>query len=407
MKQILFLASLFASLFAVLIFFILNTEEVNSDRGKETLKQVQGDKKYSVLKIGLTLGITGKYSEISDQQMKGLRLWQIDVNKKGGILGKKIEVIIYDDKSEVDVSKRLYEHLIMKDKVDFILGPYSSTITEAVAPIAEKYRYPMLVSGASADSLWEKGYKYLFGIYSPASRYAVGFLEMLVLEDIDGIAIVGADDSFSENIASGTMRWAEMLGLRVVSVERFKKGTERLDHIVRKIMESGANVLIVCGHLEESINMRLALDRTGWRPKAYFASVGPAVDAFYEQLKGKADLTFSASQWEPSDVNPDSIAFYNSFKDTYGIKPSYHAAVAYAAGQILEIAIKKANSVEKEKIRNTLALIDTVTILGRYKVNSKGLQIRHQNLIIQWQNGKRKILWPYSLKNAEPIFLKK
>ena len=253
------------------------------------------------IRIGLTLGLTGKYSEMSDMQMKGFRLWESDVNREGGLLGRKVQVIIYDDKSDPQTAKFLYEDLILSNKVDLVLGPYSSGITEAILPVTEKYGYPVLASGASADSLWQKGYKYVFGIYAPASSYAVGFLELLLKNDLQNIAIVYADDSFSKDIASGTKKWAERFGLNVVLYEGFKKGAENLDDIAKKAKASKAQGLIVCGHFNESVNMRLSLKRINWYPRAYFASVGPAMAEFHGKLKYDANYVFSSSQWEHSE----------------------------------------------------------------------------------------------------------
>ncbi|MFN3396374.1 MAG: ABC transporter substrate-binding protein [Thermodesulfovibrionales bacterium] len=118
------------------------------------------------LRIGLTLGLTGKYAEMSEMQKKGFELWVSEVNKKGGLLGREIKLIIYDDKSDPTVAKGLYEAMIDNEGVDLIFAPYSSEITEAVAPIAERHGYPMIVSGASADRIWQRGYRYIFGLYT-------------------------------------------------------------------------------------------------------------------------------------------------------------------------------------------------------------------------------------------------
>lgn len=356
------------------------------------------------IKIGLTLGLTGKYAVMSDMQMKGIRLWEQDVNERGGLLGREVKLIIYDDKSDPMIAKALYEHLILMDKVDLVLGPYSSEITEAVLLVTEKHGYPVLTAGASADSLWQKGYKYAFGIYAPASKYAVGFFEMLAINDYRNIAIVHADDAFSKDIASGAKKWAERFGLKVVLIEGFKKGTKDLRHIAKKAKDSEADALIVCGHLDESINIRLSLKNIGWQPRVYYASVGPAMQDFHDKLGRDADYTFSSSQWEPHAMFPNSKEFTNSFIEKYKKIPSYHAATAYAAGQILEAAVKKAVSLDKERIRLILSAMDAVTIIGRYGVNRTGMQIKHFNLITQWQNGKKEIVWPEELRTAKPIF---
>jgi len=358
------------------------------------------------VKIGLTLGLTGKYSEMSDMQMKGFRLWERDVNSRGGILGRKVTLVIYDDKSDPQTAKSLYEHLIVKEKVDLLFGPYSSEITEAIPPVTEKYGYPVLASGASADRLWQKGYKYIFGVFTPASRYSVGFLELLVVNNLNDIAIVYADDSFSRDIAEGTKKWAERLGLKVVLFEGFKKGTENLDGFARRARESRAQVLIVCGHFDEAVNMRLSLKRIGWYPRAYYASVGPTMQAFYDRLKADADYTFSSSQWEHHGglLPPGCHAFHGAFIKTYKEEPSYHAAEAYAAGQIMEEAIKKAGSLDRDRLMDILSTLDTMTITGRYGVDRTGMQVKHFNLIIQCQNGKKEVVWPEKLRTAKAVF---
>jgi branched-chain amino acid transport system substrate-binding protein len=359
-----------------------------------------------LIKIGVSLGLTGKYSEMSDMQMKGFRLWESDVNKRGGLLGKKVQIIIYDDKSDPRTAKSLYEHLILNDKVDLVFGPYSSEITEAVLPITEKHGYPLLATGASADRLWQMGYKYIFGISAPASKYVVGFLELLVKNDLQDVAIVYADDSFSLDIANGTKKWAERFGLKIVLFEGFKKSTENLDFIALKAKASKAQVLIVCGHFNESINMRKSLKKINWQPRAYFASVGPAMPEFQTNLKSDANYVFSSSQWEHHEETtiPGCKEFYHAYIHAYNETPSYHAARAYTSGQILEAAIKNAQSIERNKLRSVLLSLDTITVIGRYGVDKKGMQAKHFNVIVQWQNEEKKIVWPEGLKTANPVF---
>lgn len=359
------------------------------------------------IKIGLSLGLTGKYSEMADMQYKGFLFWQDEVNKKGGILGRKIKLIVHDDRSEPEEAKRIYEILIKKEEVDLLLAPYSSEITEAVALVIEKYDYPIIASGASSDRLWKKGYKNLFGLYSPGSNYTSGFLELLLLNDIKRIAIIHADDAFSLELASGTRKWAERLGLEIVLDEGFHKGSDIPEEIMKKVKSLKPEAIIMSGHFEEALNMLKKLKKYSWYPRAYFASVGPALEKFYKIAKRDAEGVFSASQWEPDNGIPGSLEFYNSFKKRFKKKPSYHAATAYAAGMLLEEAIKRTGSIDKKGIREVLSMMDIFTIIGRYKVDSSGRQIKHLNLIIQWQDGQKKIVWPEEMAKAKPIFRRK
>lgn len=361
-----------------------------------------------IVRIGMSLALSGKYAEMGIMQEKGFRLWEKDVNARGGLLGKRVSLVIRDDRSDPASAKAIYTSLIDRERVDLVFAPYSSELTEAIQPIAEKHGYPLLISGASSDSLWGKGYRNSFGVYTPANRYASGFLELLVMNGIGEVAVVAVDDAFSKSLFEGTKTWAKRFGLELVFLDVVRKGTKDLEPVARKARDSGASVLIVCGHFEESVAMRLALKRIGWQPRAYFASVGPVMQAFHDRLKGDANLVFSSSQWEshPGLKLPGARDFTAAFTSSYGESPSYHAATAYAAGQILEAAVRKARSLDREKIRNMLATMDTSTIIGRYGVDATGMQVRHFPLIVQWQSGKREIVWPKEVSTAAPIFPK-
>lgn len=356
--------------------------------------------------IGVSLGMTGKYAVMGTMQKKGYGLWVGDVNAKGGILGKTVRMSIHDDQSDPGKAKDIYRKMIEKDRVDLVFGPYSSGVTEAILPVVEKHRYPVLMSGASADRLWEKGYKYAFGVYTPASKYAVGFLQMLVKNKVRTTAIISADDAFSVSLSDNTRRWAKRFHLEVLLFERFEKGREDLTGIVGKVRDSGAQALIVCGHLAESVTVAKSLKKTGFYPRAYYASVGPATKEFRDILGNDAEFAFSSSQWEEKVGRhfPQGQEFVDAFNDLYKEGPSYHAATAYASGMILEAALNKIGSVDRKRLRDTLAVMDTMTVIGRYGVDKSGRQMRHFPLIVQWQAGEKKVVWPEKLREAEPIF---
>jgi branched-chain amino acid transport system substrate-binding protein len=356
------------------------------------------------IKIGLSLGLTGQYAEMASMQNKSFRLWEKDVNSKGGILGRKVNFIIHDDKSDPETAKMLYEQMITKDKIDLLFAPYSTDLTEAILPITEKYGYPIIPTGASADSLWQKGYRNIFGLYTVAGRYAVGFLEMLVRNKLDSIAIVYTHDGFSQSIAEGTRHWAEKFGLTIHFMDGYKQGTKDFSSSVKKAEASKTNAVILCAHFDEAVDMRTTMKKAGWYPKAYYASIAPALPKYREKLGADADYTFSTVQWEPHRKFPGSEKFRNDFYKTYGIIPSYQAANAYAAGQILEKAIKKTETLNRKAIREVLSTMNAISIIGMYGVDKTGRQTRHSPLIIQWQKGKKEIVWPEDFRTAKPIF---
>jgi len=357
------------------------------------------------LRIGVSLGLTGRYENITRLQRHAFQLWARDVNRRGGILGRAVEIVIRDDQSDPALAKRIYHDFIARTQVDFVFGPYSSDITAAVAPIAEEHGYPMLSAGAASDELWNRGYRHLFGIIPAAGRYTVGFLAVLAEARIAQAAVVYVDDVYGASLAEGAEKWAKEYGIRIASVQKIAKDAAELDAVARAARQSGAQALILAGHFDESVNMRRALARIGWTPQAYYAAVGPGLAAYYEKLGAEAEGTFSASHWEAREdlPLPGSAEFLREFVRAYGEKPSYQAALAYAAGQVLERAIEKAGRIDRAAVRDALAELDTNVLVGRYVVDRRGLLAKRVPMVIQWQRGKREIVWPPELRTAKPI----
>jgi branched-chain amino acid transport system substrate-binding protein len=356
------------------------------------------------IKIGVSLGLTGQFAEMSNELQKGFELWAQNVNHANGVLARPVRVIVKDDQSDPARAASIYRELITRDDVDFLFAPYSSLITEAVLPIAEKNDMPLLIAGAAADRLWAKGYRNAIGIYTPASKFTVGFLELLVLNDLDGITVVYADDPFSVDLAVSARKWARRFGLKVIDFERFKKGTQDLEPLALKTKENRSQVLMVCGHMNEAIHMSMALERIGWRPKAFYASVGPALQGFYERSGPEAEAVFGTSLWEPRANYPGAQKFNQQFIEKFDSVPGYHAGLAYAAGQVLAKAVAEAGSIDKEKVRKALYKLDVMTIIGRFGVDKDGKQVRQHTFIIQWQNGQKELVWPDQIKTADPKF---
>lgn len=360
------------------------------------------------VKIGLSLGLTGRYALMADMQQKAYRLWQRQINQRGGLLGREVDIIIKNDQSKKNLAPTLYEELITQDKVDFIIGPYSSSVTFAVSKIAEKYKYPMLAAGAASDKIWQQGFSNIFGMWTPASRYTLGFLKMLLIMEEDDLAIISPDDNFSKSVGLGARDWAKRLGLNIRFYHVFKKGKVDYQALAKEARQSGAKILMMTGHFNESVEMRRALTAIKWQPRAYLATVGPTLPKYLSELGAEeAEKTFAVSIWEQArdKGGNGSQTFAKDFEATYMISPSYHAATAFAAGQILEAAIKHANSFDRNKVREALFNLDTYSLIGRYAVDRTGVQVKRFPLTIQWRNGKKEIVWPEALRSTLPVFI--
>jgi branched-chain amino acid transport system substrate-binding protein len=182
------------------------------------------------------------------------------------------------------------------------------------------------------------------------------------------------------------------------------KGTDLADAAARA-RDSGAEALVVCGHYQEAVAMRRALHDLGWTPRAFYASVGPVLEDYHAQLGPLAQGVFSSTQWQYHEklAFPGCQDFHQRFISHWGGPPSYHAATAYAAGQILATAVGKAGSLDRDRLRDVLAAMDTMTVIGRYGVDNTGMQVRHLALTIQWRDGHKEVAWPPELATREPL----
>src|SRR5881409_4367264 len=171
------------------------------------------------IRIGASLSLTGTYAKLGRNQHEGYQLCIKDLNAKGGLLGRKAELVVYDDQSTPATAVRLYEKLITEDRVDGVMGPYSSPVTEAAANVTEKYKKVMVSPLAATTSIFRKGRKYIFMVISPAEGYLEGLIDIAAKRGLKTVAVVNEDTLFSKAAASGAMELAKKRGLHVVYQE--------------------------------------------------------------------------------------------------------------------------------------------------------------------------------------------
>lgn len=346
--------------------------------------------------FGGAISQTGRFAEPAGRQVNAIKMWVEDVNSRGGLLGRKIELRLLDDKSDTQTAVKLYEKLITEDKVDVLLAPYSSAITEAVANINERYKMPFVAYGAASSPIWEKGRKYIFNIVAIAEDYQKGSVHLAKQIGVKKIAIIGEDSLFPRQSGIGAKQWADKLGLQTVLQENYPQKQTDFTALLQKIKASGAEAIMSNSYFADAAAQLRQMRELNLNFKLFSSTVGPGLPNFAEQLGGTAEYVLGFSQWEPlPDVlkNPGMKEFVAGYKKRYGEEPNYHAGGAYGALQVTEAAIKKIGSFDNQKLRDELASIDTTTVMGRYKVNAKGMN-DHEGLTFQILKGQRRIVFP-------------
>src|SRR3990172_7224252 len=226
------------------------------------------------IRIGASLSLTGTYAALGQNQHRGYQLCVKHVNEKGGVLGRTIEFVLYDDQSLPATGVRLYEKLITQDKVDAIMGPYSSAITEAVANVNDRYKMPMVAPMASTTSIFRKGRKYIFMVQSPAEVYFEGLLEVAAKRGLKTVAIINEDTLFPKATVQGTIELAKKKGLQVVFVEAYPKGNTDFSAIMTKIKAANPDVLGAATYFDDAVAITRQMRELNVTPRRWGVPVG-------------------------------------------------------------------------------------------------------------------------------------
>ncbi len=364
--------------------------------------KVEGD----TITLGAAVSLTGKYSTNGKHTKNGYDLGVKIINKAGGIVvnGKKYKVAIkyYDDESTPARGAQLAERLINQDKVKFLLGPYGSGLTKAMAPIAEKYKVPMVEANGASLSLFNKGYKYLFAILSTTEQYlqSVITLAASISKDPKKIRIAGVfeNDPFSQDIRKGVFKDAKKLGMKIVIDDKLPQDLNDMSATLTKIKALKPDLLVVSGHAKgATLAIRQIADMKVNVPMLAMTHCDSA------DIIGKfgkaAEYTLCASQWDRSLSYKDKYFgsaedFAQLFQKTYNYAPPYQAAESAAAILVYKDALERAGSFDTLKVRDAIAATNTQTFYGNIKFDSTGKNIAKPMVLYQVQDGQFKVVAP-------------
>jgi branched-chain amino acid transport system substrate-binding protein len=356
------------------------------------------------IRIGASLSLTGTYAKLGKNQHEGYQLCIKDVNARGGLLGRKAELVMYDDQSLPATAVRLYEKLITEDKVDAVMGPYSSPVSEAAANVTEKYKKVMVAPLAATTSIFKKGRKYIFMVISPAESYLEGLIDTAAKRGLKTVAVINEDTLFSKAAAAGAVELAKKKGMQVVYQEAYPKGNTDFSALLTKVKAANPDVIAAGTYFDDAVALTRQMKELNVNPKMYGVTVGGDLPEFYDVLKQNAEYIYGATQWEHTLPYPGNQEFFDAYKKEFNHEPSYHSAAGYAGCLIYAEAVKRAGSLDADKVREQLLKLEMKTMFGEYKVDADGYQTAHKMVTFQWQGEKKVTVWPDDLAQAKPRF---
>lgn len=353
------------------------------------------------LLIGGSVAQTGLLSDLAREYIKGLELWQEDVNARGGLAGRRVELRLFDDASGARRAADVTEVLITEDKVELLFGPFGSPATLEAAMIAERAHRIMLNATGSAPNIHKKTLRYVFQLPPPHAEQALPVLKLAAMLGARKIMVYagkgtgGALGRLKEEAKLAGVDMIESGGLPAPLVN-----PPNYPPLIAKI--DPRSVLLVFDEVPRLADLLHEMKLAGFRPAAFIAP--NVVQADYIKRVGMdAEYSFGLSAYEPRAHTRGNAEFVRLFQAKHKQPPDANAASGWAAGQLLEAAVARTGSTETEPLRDALAKLETETVLGAYKVNENGAQLAASTMLVQILKGRREVIWPEAYRSAEAV----
>ena len=371
----------------------------------------------STIIFGAAVSLTGAQSLEGKLTKQGYDLWLDWIKARGGILignvKHPVDIKYEDDQSKADVSATLVQKLITDEKANFILGPYGSGATATDAIVVERNGIPMVEGNGAAQAIFSHGYKFTFGVLSPANKYMTGVLDMAatLTPKPTTIAMLAANDNFSIEVAKAVKDYAPTVGMQVTFYKEYPAAALDVSSLISQAKQVNPDIVMNSGHLVEAVAINKSVKQLGLNAKIFAYSVGPSTPDFITALGSDANYVYDGSQWTPQvKYTPSfylSVADYvKAYKAKYNSSdaPDYHVAESTAACLAFQKAIENAGSLDPTKVRDALASLDVMTFFGQIKFDSRGLNIYKPMVVEQIQNGNHYTVFPSSVANGSPQY---
>jgi branched-chain amino acid transport system substrate-binding protein len=365
----------------------------------------------SAIKIGASLPLTGDFSEPGKAARQGYQVWQKTVNDQGGLLGRKVQIVVRDDASDQNTVVADYNALISREKVDLLLGTFSSLLNIPASTVAERNRMLYVEPAGGAPDIFNRGYKYLFFAQQATADHQGDLFAQYILslppdQRPKTAAYPTLDDPFAVPVLEGIRAKLEPAGIKTVYRKTYPADTQNFDSIANAVKSANPELLVHGATFADGVGFIRALDKVGFDPKYFFQTSAPSfADQFSKGIGEKnTEGIFYAVSWTPEAKTPGNKEFLDAYHEMFGNQiPAEDAADAFATAQVMQAAIKAVGKIDDQlKLADWLRSHTVDTILGPLKWNETGAP-QGQFLIGQWQSGQSEIVLPKAAATSEQI----
>ncbi|WP_419838544.1 amino acid ABC transporter substrate-binding protein [Candidatus Poriferisodalis sp.] len=366
------------------------------------------------IRLGAALSETGVFASPGADARQGYDTWARWVNEEyGGIrIGEsryRVEIIYRDDESDPGKAAARIRELIDDDEVDYLLGPYSSTLTETASAEAEASDVILMAGNGAADSIYGRGFRSLFTPATIASDYTRSSIELLASQGARTAVVAHEDTAFATSVADGALRHLEANGIEVLTAMSYPRGVDNVDGLMRELAALEPDVFVGGGHYDDAVLFVRSARGLGFGPDAMLLTVGPSNPQLIDDLGAYVDGVLGPTQWEPAmsyegayfGTAADYASYYESL---WGAPPVYQAASATAAALALHLAIELAGSRDADEVRTALGTLDADTFYGPIRFDERGVNVAKPMGTVQVQDGHIVVVAPAAAAEGDLVY---
>jgi branched-chain amino acid transport system substrate-binding protein len=361
------------------------------------------------IKIGFSMAMTGGLGPNGKSALLAQKIWEEDVNAKGGLLGRPVKLVYYDDQTNPSTVPGIYAKLLDVDKVDLIVGGYATNMLAPAMPLVmqrKKLFIGLLGLGVNSEFNYPNYFVMIPSGPDPKPSFTKGFIDLAMAQNPkpQSVAIVAADAEFARNAADGARENAKAAKLNIVYDKTYPPSSTDFAPIVRAIQATNPDVLVICSYPPDSVGMVRAINEIGFKPKLVGgAMVGPQNTSIKAQLGPLLNGFVAYDFWLPVPKMDfpgvaDLMKKYQARAAAEGVDPLgyYMAPEAYAQMQVLEQAVKATKSLEDQKLADYIRASTFTTVLGDVKFGKGGEWAQSRVLFVQFRD----------IKNNDPMQFK-
>ncbi|MFR9780181.1 ABC transporter substrate-binding protein [Micromonospora sp. MS34] len=364
------------------------------------------------IKIGASLPLTGEFSQPGKAAKEGYEVWQKMINDSGGLHGRKVELVIKDDASNQNTIVADYNALISQDKVDLLLGTFSSLLNLPASAVAERNQMLYVEPAGASPKIFSRGFKYVFfSQQATADKQGEVFAHWIAGLPADQRPKTAAyptiDDPFAVPTVEGIKSILEKAGIQTVYEQTYAIDTKNFDTIVNAMKAKAPDLVVHGAVFEDGVGMTRAMLKANYKPHWLYQTSTPSNGDQYANAVGiqNTEGVMYAVSHAPQANTPGNKEFVAKYKEMYGGLPPEDAADAFAAGQVLKAAVEAVGNVKDQAaMADWLRKNSVETILGTLKWNADGSPIG-QFLIGQWQKGKVEFVLPKESATTDNIIM--